>query len=368
MLGLSRLGVLAGHEPPDPERARRLHPTRSHAVRRHRDRGASWPRRSSSPEDLDFLVGIYAFGALLAFMIAHLSIIALRFTRARPPAPVRDAAVDPRSAAASCRCPALLGALVSALRAGRARRPPRAARATSASRGWRSGSSLYVVYRDCAGQAGVQARHRPREALRGERPSARSTARSSSRSSARRSTTTSCRPPGAWRPTSTPTRPRARARRSRRSGSSRCRWRCRSTRALPDAAARAGARRAARARRRWGRSTRASRSRRRRSARAGPAQAIVEEARRRGVEAIVLAAEEPSRIRGGARLGGRGGRCENFVGEVTKYVVRKAPCRVILTAPPRRRTPADRAGGRREAERHAAAQPLRARVPPRCSS
>ncbi len=36
--------------------------------------------------------------------------------------------------------------------------------------------------------------------------------------------------------------------------------------------------------------------------------AIVEEARRRGVEAIVLAAEEPTRIRGGALLGGRGGR------------------------------------------------------------
>ncbi len=61
--------------------------------------------------------------------------------------------------------------------------------------------------------------------------------------------------------------------------------------------------------------------------------AIVEEARRRGVEAIVLAAEEPSRIRGGARLGGRGGPLEDFVGDVTKYVVAKAACRVIVTAP-----------------------------------
>ncbi|MGH2942576.1 MAG: hypothetical protein ACRDLN_07380, partial [Solirubrobacteraceae bacterium] len=52
------------------------------------------------------------------------------------------------------------------------------------------------------------------------------------------------------------------------------------------------------------------------------------------VELIVLAAEEPSRIRGGARLGGIGGPLDNFVGEATKYVVRKAPCRVILTAPP----------------------------------
>ncbi len=60
--------------------------------------------------------------------------------------------------------------------------------------------------------------------------------------------------------------------------------------------------------------------------------AIVEEARRRGVEAIVLGAEEPSTIRGGARLGGRGG-LEGYVGDVTKYVVRKAECRVIVTAP-----------------------------------
>jgi APA family basic amino acid/polyamine antiporter len=68
-----------------------------------------------------------------------------------------------------------------------------------------------------------------------------------------------------------------------------------------------------------------------RARRAG--QAIVNEARRRGVEAIVLAAEEPSRVRGGALMGGIG-PLENYVGEVTKYVINKAPCRVILTAPP----------------------------------
>jgi basic amino acid/polyamine antiporter, APA family len=61
--------------------------------------------------------------------------------------------------------------------------------------------------------------------------------------------------------------------------------------------------------------------------------AIVDEAKRRGVEAIVLGAEEPSLIRGGSRLGGRGGRLESYVGDVTKYVVSKAPCRVIVTAP-----------------------------------
>ena len=61
---------------------------------------------------------------------------------------------------------------------------------------------------------------------------------------------------------------------------------------------------------------------------------IVEEARRRGVEAIVLAAEEPTRMRGGRRLGGRAGPRNRSVGETTRYVLEKAPCRVILTAPP----------------------------------
>jgi APA family basic amino acid/polyamine antiporter len=63
-------------------------------------------------------------------------------------------------------------------------------------------------------------------------------------------------------------------------------------------------------------------------------QAIVSEARRRGVEAIVLGAEEPSRLRGGAILGGRGRARDRFVGDTTRYVIEKAPCKVILTAPP----------------------------------
>jgi basic amino acid/polyamine antiporter, APA family len=71
--------------------------------------------------------------------------------------------------------------------------------------------------------------------------------------------------------------------------------------------------------------------------------AIVDEAKRRGVEAIVLGAEEPSLIRGGARLGGRGGPLEGFVGEITKYVVRKANCRVIVTAPAARDSPVEQA-------------------------
>ena len=69
-----------------------------------------------------------------------------------------------------------------------------------------------------------------------------------------------------------------------------------------------------------------------RARRAG--EAIVHEAKRRGVEAIVLAAEEPTGIRGGLWLGGKEGLHDSFVGETTRYVLQKAPCRVILTAPP----------------------------------
>jgi basic amino acid/polyamine antiporter, APA family len=69
-----------------------------------------------------------------------------------------------------------------------------------------------------------------------------------------------------------------------------------------------------------------------RARRAG--EAIVREAKRRGVEAIVLAAEEPTRVRGGVLYGGKQGLRDTFVGETTRYVLNKAPCRVVLTAPP----------------------------------
>ena len=62
--------------------------------------------------------------------------------------------------------------------------------------------------------------------------------------------------------------------------------------------------------------------------------AIVSEAKRRGVEAIVLAAEEQSGVRGGTLLGGRAGPRDRSVGSMTRYVLDKAPCRVILTAAP----------------------------------
>jgi basic amino acid/polyamine antiporter, APA family len=61
---------------------------------------------------------------------------------------------------------------------------------------------------------------------------------------------------------------------------------------------------------------------------------IVDEARRRGVEVIVMGGEPPTRVRGGAVLGGVGGSRPPEVGEVTEYVLKKAPCPVLVTAPP----------------------------------
>jgi len=70
--------------------------------------------------------------------------------------------------------------------------------------------------------------------------------------------------------------------------------------------------------------------------------AIVSEARRRGVEAIVLAAEAPSRVRGGAVFGGLSRSEERFAGDTTRYVIEKAPCKVILTAAPADPDPPER--------------------------
>jgi basic amino acid/polyamine antiporter, APA family len=61
---------------------------------------------------------------------------------------------------------------------------------------------------------------------------------------------------------------------------------------------------------------------------------IVQEARDRGAEVIVMGGEPPTRVRGGAVLGGIGGARPDEIGEVTEYVLRKAPCQVLLTAPP----------------------------------
>ena len=61
---------------------------------------------------------------------------------------------------------------------------------------------------------------------------------------------------------------------------------------------------------------------------------IIEAARRANSEAIVIGGEPPTKIRGGARLGGIGAAKPEEIGSATEHVLKKAPCRVLLTAPP----------------------------------
>jgi APA family basic amino acid/polyamine antiporter len=61
---------------------------------------------------------------------------------------------------------------------------------------------------------------------------------------------------------------------------------------------------------------------------------IVQAARERNVEVIVMGSEPPTKVRGGAILGGIGGSRPAEIGPVTEYVLRKAPCPVLVTAPP----------------------------------
>lgn len=62
--------------------------------------------------------------------------------------------------------------------------------------------------------------------------------------------------------------------------------------------------------------------------------AIVTEAERRGVEVIIVGGEKPTFVRGGQILGGLAGMHSPYIGGVTDYILRKASCQVLLTAPP----------------------------------
>jgi APA family basic amino acid/polyamine antiporter len=61
---------------------------------------------------------------------------------------------------------------------------------------------------------------------------------------------------------------------------------------------------------------------------------IVDAARHSNAEAIVIGGEPPTKIRGGGVLGGIGAAKPAEIGAATEYVLKKAPCRVLLTAPP----------------------------------
>jgi APA family basic amino acid/polyamine antiporter len=61
---------------------------------------------------------------------------------------------------------------------------------------------------------------------------------------------------------------------------------------------------------------------------------IIEAARRSNSEAIIIGGEPPTKIRGGGKFGGIGAAKPAEIGAATEYVLKKAPCRVLLTAPP----------------------------------
>jgi basic amino acid/polyamine antiporter, APA family len=331
MLGLSRLAYSLATNRQIPSTLGQLHPRRFTpfvviAI------AALIAAALVAPADLDFLVGIYAFGALVAFTIAHLSIIVSRYREPERDRPYRiPFSVDFRGG--KLPLPAVLGALASAaawvsvvIFHGGAR--------YVGSFWMLFGLVLYLVYRRTEDKSILRRVTVPAEALRAEHREVSDgdygsvlvpltgsvldddivqTAAlllSAEHADADESDVATIEalwifempmalPIDARLPESQLARARAALARAKVVGEEYT--------GVEVATATVRARRAG--------------------------HAVVEEARRRGVEAIVLAAEEPSRIRGGALLGGRGGPVENFVGDMTKYVVSRADCRVVLTAP-----------------------------------
>jgi APA family basic amino acid/polyamine antiporter len=326
MLGLSRLAYSLSTNRQIPSGLGRLHPTRF----------TPWvliviatliAGALALPRDLDLLLGLYAFGALLGLTLAHLSIVRLRITepdRARPYTIPGNVTV----AGHSIPLPAVLGIALSAA-------AWISVVVTHASARWVGlawmvfGVVLYLAYRRSAGMPLLRRVTVPREALLGDQAGAQygsilvpilgtdlddDIIQTAGRLAAEEGLDVGEGPTieAIWVfevPMSLPIDAR-----------------------LPDgelARARTALARAKAVGEEYEGVEVATATVRAR--RAG--QAIVDEARRRGVQAIVLAAEEPSKIRGGTRLGGIGG-ADNYVGEATKTVIAKAPCIVILTAPP----------------------------------
>jgi len=328
MLGLSRLGYLLATNRQVPSALGRLHPTRSTPYVLI-GLGALLAIVLVIPLDLEFLVAAYAFGSLLAFTIAHLSVIVLRFREPARDRPYR-VPLSVTVKGGSLPIPAVIGALMAI--AGFITVLAFHLEASLVGLVWMVGGvALYLVYRLTEGKPVYRRVTIPEQALRSEPPELEFG---------------SILVPIFGRPldddiVQTAGRLAAEDIEDEAEGGAviEALWVFEVPMSLPiDAAlpeerlktARAALARAKAVGEEYEGVEVATATVRAR--RAG--EAIVDEARRRGVEAIVLAAEEPSRVRGGALLGGTGAPNENFVGELTKYVVTKAPCRVILTAPP----------------------------------
>jgi APA family basic amino acid/polyamine antiporter len=341
MLGLSRLAYSLATNRQIPGGIGRLHATRSTPYMVIAS-AAVLAAALVLPLDLDFLVGIFAFGALLGLTIAHASIVVLRFREPNRPRLFRiPGNVTVRGVAVPL--PAVAGAVLGALTWMSVVATHEGARLVGAA--WVVGGLvLYVVHRTNQGLSLTKRITVPADALRPAR-GARATAaaqygsilvpilgtsldddimQTAGRLAAEEDEEAYDDGQGAtieavWVfevPMSLPIDarlPEAQVKRAR-TALARAKAVGEEYQGVEVATATVRARRAG--------------------------AAIVEEARRRGVQAIVLAAEEPTRVRGGALLGGRAGSREDFVGEVTKHVVTKAPCQVILTAPPAGERPA----------------------------
>jgi basic amino acid/polyamine antiporter, APA family len=329
MLGLSRLAYSLSTNRQIPSGLGRLHPQRSTPYVLIVLAGLIAAGLAAS-ENLDFLVGLYAFGAMLAFTIAHLSICRLRYSEPERDRPYR-VPLSIRLRGGELPLPAAFGALFSAAGWVAVLLVHEPARYVGL--GWMVvGIALYVVYRR-ADETSLLRRVtvspqmlRPEPAperdygsilvpllgTRLDEDIVQTAARLVSGEQTDEAAIDTATIEAVWMfviPMSLPLEAR-----------------------LPEAQVKHARQALARAKvvgeEYAGVQVATATVRTRRAG-----YAIVEEARRRGVEAIVLAAEEPSRIRGGARLGGRGGPLEDFVGDVTKYVIAKAGCRVIVTAP-----------------------------------
>jgi len=325
MLGLSRLAYQLGTNRQIPSMVGRLHPTRATpyiviVI------AAVLAVALVVPADLDFLVGIYAFGATLAFTIAHLSVIRLRITEPDRKRPYRMPFTVGRLP-----LPAVAGAVISLGLFATVLALHDAARYVGL--GWMAaGVLLYVVYRKLDDKPVFARVTVPESALRAEPTETeygsilvpifgealdddivQTAGRLAADEHVDEAEGEGATIEALWVfevPMALPIDARLPDEQLKRARSALARAKAvgEEYEGVEVATATVRARRTG--------------------------QAIVEEARRRGVEAIVMAAEEPSRIRGGALLGGRAGPRDNFLGDVTKYVVSKAPCPVILTAPP----------------------------------
>jgi APA family basic amino acid/polyamine antiporter len=342
MLGLSRLGYSLSRNRQIPSRVGRLHPTRSTPYVLI-VAAAILAVGLLVPADLEFLVGIYAFGALLAFLLAHVSICVLRYREPDRPRPYRIP-LSVRVRGGDLPLPAVLGAVASALAFASLVVFHEPARYLGIA--WMVvGVGLYVVYRVAEDKPVFRRVLVPEEALRHDAPAAeygsilvpifgtpldddivQTAGRLAGGERADEAEAETAMIEALWVfeiPMALPIDARLPDHHLKRAREALARAKAvgEDYQGVEVATATVRARRAG--------------------------EAIVAEARRRGVQAIVLAAEEPSRIRGGgSRLGGKGGPRNDFVGKATQYVVEKAACRVILTAPPAADRPVDTADGR----------------------